>query len=157
MKLARHFTATGFLVYEDQLALHWHPKVKAWLPPGGHINPNEDPIQAVRREIEEESGVVAEVVPTSKILDLEYPEILVPPFTIMIEDIEDPVDGHHQHIDLIYFCKPIGKPALLKNGWYWIDRPTLKKESPIDRATGLSIPPPEDVLILAEHAFAMVP
>ena len=156
MKLPRHFTATGFLVHEDKLALHWHPKVKAWLPPGGHINPNEDPIQAVLREIEEESGVVAEVVPTSKTLDLKYPEILVPPFTIMIEDIEDPVDGRHQHIDLIYFCKPISKPVLLNNGWYWISRATLKRKSPIDHDTGLSIPPPEDVRVLAEHAFTTI-
>ncbi len=55
----RHFTATGFVVHDDSIALHWHPKVKAWLPPGGHIEPNEDPVQAVLREIEEETGLKA--------------------------------------------------------------------------------------------------
>ena len=49
----RHFTATGFVCFEGLVALHWHSKVKAWLPPGGHIMNNEDPEQAVIREIKE--------------------------------------------------------------------------------------------------------
>ena len=40
MPLVRHLTATGFVVHDDQVALHWHPKVQAWLPPGGHIDEN---------------------------------------------------------------------------------------------------------------------
>ena len=55
--VTRHFTATGFVVHRGRVALHWHPKVKAWLPPGGHIEANEDPVQAVLREIEEETGL----------------------------------------------------------------------------------------------------
>ena len=47
-----------------ETALHWH-RLGLWLPPGGHIEPNEDPIQAVLREIEEETGVEALIVPTS--------------------------------------------------------------------------------------------
>ena len=102
----RHFTATAFVVCGDSVALHWHQKVKAWLPPGGHIEPNEDPVQAVLRETMEETGIEAEVVPTSVILDLAYPEQVQPPYTIMVEDIHDPVDGFHNHIDMIYFCRP---------------------------------------------------
>ena len=73
MTPVRHFTATGFVVHENRVLLHWHPKVREWLPPGGHINENEDPVQAVLREIEEEAGVRAEVVATGPYLDLEYP------------------------------------------------------------------------------------
>ena len=57
MTTVRHFTATGFVVHEGATLLHWHPKVKMWLPPGGHIEPNEDPVEAALREIEEETGV----------------------------------------------------------------------------------------------------
>ena len=64
MTAVRHFTATGFVVHEGATLLHWHAKVKMWLPPGGHIEANEDPVQAVLREVEEETGVKAEVVPT---------------------------------------------------------------------------------------------
>ena len=116
MSVARHFTATGFVVHDDHVALHWHPKVEAWLPPGGHINENEDPVQAVLREIEEEAGLEAEVVSAGPSLELEYPSQVPPPFTIMVEDIHDPVEGYHQHIDMIYFCRLTG-PADIRDGW----------------------------------------
>ena len=32
-------------------------KVKAWLPPGGHIENNETPVEAVKRETFEEAGI----------------------------------------------------------------------------------------------------
>ena len=82
-----------------------------WLPPGGHIEENEDPVQAVLREIAEETGVSAEVVPTGETVDVEYPTQVHPPFAIMVEDIHDPVDGYHQHIDMIYFCRLVGPPS----------------------------------------------
>ena len=109
MAVVRHFTATGFVVHDGAVALHWHPKVKAWLPPGGHIDENEDPVQAVLREIEEEAGLKAEIVSARPPLELDYPAQVEPPFTIMVEDIHDPVDGFHRHIDMIYMC-PSGRP-----------------------------------------------
>ncbi len=153
---ARHFTATGYVVHEGCVALHWHPKVKAWLPPGGHIDANEDPVQAVLREVEEETGLAAEVVQTGPRLDLEYPKRVAPPFTIMIEDIHDPVDGYHQHIDMIYFCRPAGAPGALSEGWRWVARDTLREGLPIRKRDGSEAPPPEDVRALAERAFALI-
>ena len=67
-------------------------------------------MQAVLREVEEETGVQVEVVPTGTPIELDYPEQVHAPFTIEIEDIDDPVQGWHQHIDMIYFCKPVGVP-----------------------------------------------
>ena len=61
--MERHFTVTGFVVDGDRTMLHWHKKLQIWLPPGGHIDANEDPIQAVLREVREETGIVAEIVP----------------------------------------------------------------------------------------------
>ena len=117
--VVRHLTATGFVVHDHRVLLHWHPKVGAWLPPGGHIEENEDPVQAVLREIEEEAGVQAEVVSTGPRLDLDYPTQVEPPFTIMVEDIDDPETGFHQHIDMIYFCRLAGPAGPLNDGWMW--------------------------------------
>ena len=156
MPHVRHFTATGFVVHEDRVLLHWHPKVREWLPPGGHINENEDPVQAVLREIEEEAGVCAEVVATGPCLDLEYPTQILTPFTIMVEDIEDPVDGYHQHIDMIYFCRLVGPDQPINDGWQWVGREQLESASPLAGGTGRSVPPPEDVRLLAARAFEVV-
>ena len=83
----RHFTATGFVVHNRHVLLHWHPKIQAWLPPGGHLHQNEDPVQAVVREINEETGLKVEIVSTGHQFDLTYPLQASPPLTIMIEDI----------------------------------------------------------------------
>ena len=125
MSVVRHFTATAYVVHEGRVALHWHPKVKAWLPPGGHVEENEDPVQAVLRETEEETGLKTAVVPTGPAIDLSYPVIVQPPLTIMVEDIHDPVDGYHQHIDLIYISRPVGTPGPMNDGWVWVSEEEL--------------------------------
>ena len=153
MNVVRHFTATGFVVHGDSVLLHWHPKVKEWLPPGGHIEDNEDPVEAVLREILEETGLSAEVVPTGVVLDLEHPIPVHPPFTIMVEDIHDPVDGYHQHIDMIYFCRLPRAPGPLNDGWLWVSRSDIEAELPL-AADGAPVkPPPEDVRLLALKAL----
>jgi len=43
------------------------------MPPGGHIEPDEDPVQAVLREIEEESGLIAKVIPVQRTAAFAYP------------------------------------------------------------------------------------
>lgn len=156
MSVVRHFTATGFVVHEDRVLLHLHPKVREWLPPGGHIDENEDPVQAVLREIEEETGLRAEVVPTGPGLHLEYPTQVQAPFTIMVEDIHDPVDGYHQHIDMIYFCRLVGPAKPIKDGWIWVEREELAEASPLTGEGAASAPPPEDVRVLARRAFEVV-
>ena len=70
-------------------------------------------MQAVLREIREETGVDAQVVPTGESFELTYPEQVHPPLTIMVEDIHDPVVGCHQHIDMIYVCRPLGRVSEL--------------------------------------------
>lgn len=44
----------------DQILLVDHKKSGLWLPPGGHVDPGEDPKETVRREAKEELGIEAE-------------------------------------------------------------------------------------------------
>lgn len=156
MATVRHFTATGFIVHQGSTLLHWHAKVKMWLPPGGHIEENEDPVQAVLREIHEETGVQAEVVPTGMRLNLDYQQQVHAPFTIVVEDIDDPIQGYHQHIDMIYFCRLVSNSAPVRDGWLWVSRQDIADSKPLVPPNGSPIAPPEDVRVLASHAFEII-
>ena len=157
-EVRRHFTATGFVVRDGCVALHWHPKVKAWLPPGGHIEPNEDPVQAVKRETLEETGIEVEVAASEPNLGIDYPSQVAPPRAIMVEDIHDPVDGFHQHIDMIYFCRPrdAAASAALPDGWRWVSRESLSERRALTNAAGRAEPPPDDVRRLGTLAIDSV-
>ena len=103
-----------------------------------------------------QSGVDAEVVPTGLTLDLDYPAQVHAPFTIMIEDIDDPVQGFHKHIDMIYFCRLVGNAEPLNDGWQWVSKEALDKDLSLQIDGEQSEPPPEDVRLLAKHAFELI-
>ena len=95
----RDFTATTFIVRDGLILLLWHKKVKAWLPPGGHIDANELPDEAAVREVREETGLDVKLEGARETWGSV--EVLTPPVCILLEDIEP----GHQHIDLIYFAR----------------------------------------------------
>ena len=126
----RHFTVSGFVSYRGRTALHLHPRLGIWLPPGGHIEADEDPVQAVLREVMEECGLAVEILPAGPRFLAEPPAQLVAPLKIGVYDI--PKDGvlaePHQHIDFIYFTRPlIADPELPDDGhdWTWFDATAL--------------------------------
>ena len=52
-----------FLVFDEikkEILLVDHKKAELWLPPGGHVDINEDPTETVRRECREELSVSAD-------------------------------------------------------------------------------------------------
>ena len=46
----------------DQLLLVDHKRAELWLPPGGHVEPGENPLETVRREAKEELGIECEFI-----------------------------------------------------------------------------------------------
>ncbi len=153
--MKRHFTATGFVVQGGRTLLHWHQRLQQWMPPGGHIEPDEDPVQAVLREVREETGLAAEVIPSAPPLSFPAPGQLPPPYTILVEDIPERPEPH-QHIDLIYFCRPVdGADQDQSLGdFHWIDERALRSNDPVALAAcGVSIPLAEDVRLLALKAI----
>jgi hypothetical protein len=67
----------------------------------------------------------------------------------MVEDIDDPVAGPHQHIDLIYFCRlRDGQGNLskgLRPGWQWVSEETLAAKDAVSLEDGRVVALPEDV------------
>ncbi|HJP28002.1 MAG TPA: NUDIX domain-containing protein [Dehalococcoidia bacterium] len=159
----RHFTATGFVVHGDATLLHWHQKVQEWLPPGGHIDPNEDPIQTTLREIKEETGIDVEIVPTQTALIIGNLDQVAAPHSIMIEDVVDAQYGEHQHIDHIYFTRLIGNATIAINehpdanvGWLWASLSDLQNDTAFETPSGQLRVPPEDVIKLGSAAIRHV-
>ncbi|MFQ5472452.1 MAG: NUDIX hydrolase [Dehalococcoidia bacterium] len=155
----RHLTATAFVVEDGRTLLHWHKRLQQWMPPGGHMEPDEDPVQTALREVREETGLTTEIILIGAALDFAYPEQLPPPYTILIEDIPGP-DEPHKHIDFIYFVRPVDgarhdpvdDPTLR-----WVSTNELRDNGPLDlpvrqagvTGRGVSARIPEDVRQLA--------
>ena len=154
--MKRHFTATGFVVDGSRTLLHWHRRLQQWMPPGGHIEEDEDPVQAVLREIEEETGLTAEVIQPRAHEGFDYPEQLPAPYTILVEDIPGP-DEPHKHIDMIYFCRVLhGSERRLVDDptLRWVDVEELRGQGVLDvGGCGVSAAVPEDVRQLALRAI----
>lgn len=152
--MQRHFTVTGFLIDGDRTALHWHRKNQMWLPAGGHIEADEDPIEAVVREVREETGIDAEIVSPARAYDFATPQQLPPPMVILVEDI---AEGPHQHIDMVYALRPRSGGSSLSEEFVWVTASALRANDPVAFAScGVDVVVPEDVRALALEAIRLV-
>lgn len=59
------YTASGILIHNNKVLLVKHKKLGIWLPPGGHIEPDELAHTAAEREFWEETGVKVKAVDNS--------------------------------------------------------------------------------------------
>lgn len=107
----------------DQLLLVDHKKAELWLPPGGHVEPGENPKDTVRREAKEELGIEAEFL-------CESPIFLTVTKTVGNTTI-------HTDVSLWYILK--GNPSMPldydveefnKIHWFKIDEIPFQKSDP---------------------------
>ncbi len=127
-------------------------------PRRGHLEADEDPVTAVLREIREETGLEAEVLPLSQIYPFGYPGQIAPPYTILLENSTE-LGEPHKHMDLIYFCRPVNNASLRPPEGAvvtWVKEEALSTNQPIDLpASGLSAPVNDDVRMLALAAIRL--
>jgi 8-oxo-dGTP pyrophosphatase MutT (NUDIX family) len=104
METTRHFVATVYVVNDGATALHEHDGLDMWLPPGGHIEQDELPHVAARREVSEELGLAVDLVAPES--DISSPTVESVPRAqeFLLEDI-NVCDGAvgHQHVDFVYY------------------------------------------------------
>lgn len=101
--------------------LLWHKRLKRWMPPGGHIDADETPEEAARRECKEETGLDVEI------LDDAQPDLftgnsaegamLKKPIAMLLEEIPASVERGepaHQHMDFLFLARPLDESQVLE-------------------------------------------
>lgn len=120
--LTRDWTVATFVIHEGKVLLLWHEKLQMWLPPGGHVEPNELPDEAAVREVLEETGIPVVLLSQPALPPMPGPRQLARPEGIQLEQI----GPNHEHIDLVYFARPVdpeqAQPTTEREvrqvGWY---------------------------------------
>jgi 8-oxo-dGTP pyrophosphatase MutT (NUDIX family) len=112
-----HITASGLVVNDGKALLIFHPYIKQWFQPGGHIDDGESPIDAAIREVYEETGYIC--APYSEIQD---------PIDIDVHAIPSnpkKAEGSHLHIDLLFTLKVVEEcdaPEDIQKSWVSFDQ-----------------------------------
>ncbi len=125
--IEKHFTVTTYVVEEGRVLLLFHPKFQKWLPPGGHLELNETPIEGAKREVMEETGIEIEFIRQENVwYAFGHASSFERPYLCLLENI--PAHGEkpaHQHIDLIYLARPIG--GTLQDAARWFEWKEVEK------------------------------
>jgi len=121
--------ATGYIFNNDKLLLIHHKKLNLWLPVGGHIEKDETPDDALKREIKEETGLEIEIISKDSISTVgNTKKILAIPFHVSVHSV-----GDHDHCSFYYVCKALNPEALQINeelkGFKWVSKSELQNDS----------------------------
>jgi 8-oxo-dGTP diphosphatase len=100
------FTASAFVIHptEKKICLLNHKKLGKWLQPGGHVELNEDPIQALEHELLEETGLVladCEIIEPAQQPQVRGQKTLPLPQHINVHNLNET----HKHIDMQYLIR----------------------------------------------------
>lgn len=111
--------ASGVLIEGGKALLIYHEKLGVWLYPGGHVEEDETPSEAVVREFREETGL--EVEPVGPRRGVSGDDVVEEPlpFVVLREVVRYPAEVHI-HYDLIFLVKRVG--GSLKRGVWFTER-----------------------------------
>lgn len=112
-KILKHFCVTVYIFDREtnKFVFLKHKKLNKWLPAGGHIEENENPIDAARREVFEETGLSNINFISADINTNSISNLLINPFGIQLNKIKE----NHEHLDLIYLATIDKREDLILN------------------------------------------
>lgn len=93
------FVVSVFIVHRGKVLLIYHKKYREWLPIGGHIELDEDPEEALYREIKEECGLKVRILADTP--DIRHRGVKPLPTPSYVDAHR--IDARHKHVAFIYF------------------------------------------------------
>ena len=125
------FVVSVFIVYRKRVLLVHHKSYEEWLPIGGHIEMNEDPEQALYREIKEECGLKVRILASKPPISHSGVKALLTPAYLDVHRI----NKVHKHIAFVYFATTRSPKVRLHEkehkSFVWLSRREL--QSPVYR------------------------
>ena len=128
------WTVSVFIVRGDKVLLRMHDKYHTFLGVGGHIELDENPLTAAKRECLEEVGLAVRIVgEDEKQLFLEERfglRTLHRPAHINIHHISPT----HQHTDLVYYATSESMDVIPENpddAWEWLTKEEIENRNDI--------------------------
>lgn len=121
------FVVSVYIVYENKVLLIYHRQLNKWLPIGGHIELNEDPDEALFREVKEECGLEIEVLADKPTINSGGTKFLYTPLFLDIHKILE----IHKHVEFVYFAKAKSDKFIFNKEEHkdirWFSREDLEK------------------------------
>lgn len=126
----KHPTASVFLLARADnawcIGLICHPRLGKWMLPGGHVEPDENPAEAALREVAEETGLAAHLLPGPALDEPDgagEPPVITP---LWIVEQHVPAERRepepHIHVDHLYLAfaeaAVLAPDAELPFAWY---------------------------------------
>ena len=132
--LRLELVAAALILRDDRILLVWHKKLQEWLPPGGHIEQNETPDDAAKREALEETGLEVEISDSHTQQIEGVTRNLPVPFVVDVHNV-----GDHDHCCFYYLAEPknraqvvILKKDEVENHRWFTEHELNGSEVPID-------------------------
>lgn len=103
------FVVSVFIVNRGRVLLIHHKRYDEWLPIGGHIELDEDPDEALAREIREECGLSVRLLNTRPPVAHAGVKPLLTPSYVDSHRIA----GKHRHVAFVYFGESASDKVVL--------------------------------------------
>jgi ADP-ribose pyrophosphatase YjhB (NUDIX family) len=149
--MKKEFVASVYLFENQKTLLIYHAKLEKWLPPGGHVEANETPAEAARREVLEETGLEIEFFQQENLtINCWNAASIERPYLCLLENIPAYKDiPAHQHIDFIFIAKPVGGQTAPLEGCRWFAWQELQAFQPDQEIF-------KETLTVLEHLFSKI-